>query len=188
MEKRIIFLDIDGVLRSFQAYTDRANYDPALGTTLANIYHNDGYRHLERTLLECVYYDWNKEACYCLRSLVKQSGARIVLSSSWRLYNDLAELRLLFALFDMGEYLIDKTKDHNFQRAQEIQEYLDQHKDITSFLILDDIDLRQDFPNRCIVTQKYLRLSEFQDGLDILLRPMDVSPFKRALTKNHDKK
>ena len=115
---KVIFLDIDGVLNS-RAY-DRERGD------------NDGNIDLSRLPL--------------VKEIVDKSGAFIVLSSNWRDYwekdpalcSDIGcELNKIFA--SAGLCLYDKTGYHRLGRAYEIKEWLGEHPDVESFVILDDI-------------------------------------------------
>ena len=115
---KIIFLDIDGVLNSRQ-------YDADSGTTGGNI-------DVSRLLL--------------LKQLVDQTGAKIVLTSSWRRHWDSdgectddigKELETTFGRFKMNLY--DKTPELNNDRAKEISKWLAMNRDVDAFVIIDDI-------------------------------------------------
>lgn len=115
---KIIFLDIDGVLNSRQ-------YDSGRGTTEGNI-------DVSRLLL--------------LKQLVDQTGAKIVLTSSWRRHWDPAgkctdEIgKGLEATFGgIGIDLYDKTPELDNDRAKEISKWLAMNRDVDAFVIIDDI-------------------------------------------------
>jgi len=115
---KIIFLDIDGVLNSHQ-------YDSGRGTAEGNI-------DVSRLLL--------------LKQLVDQTGAKIVLTSSWRRHWDPAgkctdEIgKGLEATFGrLGIDLYDKTPELDNDRAKEISKWLVMNRDVDAFVIIDDI-------------------------------------------------
>jgi hypothetical protein len=121
---KVVFLDFDGVLNSLA--------DVAFGKASA-----------------C----FQAAAVERLNAIVRQSSAKVVISSSWRVYHSLDELRTLLgnAGFD-GEIIgctpVSQNKearglaDIGVIRCQEIQAWIDAHPSpLTSFVILDDLDL-----------------------------------------------
>jgi len=108
---KIIFLDIDGVVTSVR--TGWYNFD---------IY-----------------------TVNFLRWLCKESGAKIVISSTWRYNHGHDFWKPIFEDYLHDDFKTpDKLKD-NFQirgkdcnRGDEIQAWLDKHKDVEKYLILDD--------------------------------------------------
>ena len=117
MEK-IIFLDIDGVLMS-----------------------NDWAEHV----LEQEGYDVNDTNELCdekiglLKEIIDATGAKIVLSSSWRFDDDaLASIKNQLARYDLGIYdLTSQRIDVVFNRTKELKLYIEEHR-IETYLILDD--------------------------------------------------
>jgi len=118
---KVIFLDVDGVLDSNNYFTEtNMNYmtDPV-----------------------------DMKAVARLAKIVEATGARLVLSSSWRHgwdhnYGKVRyECKLLMkALAEYGMRIYDKTGTAlKFDRAQEVKDWLRDHrKQVESFLILDD--------------------------------------------------
>lgn len=115
---KIIFLDIDGVLNSRQ-------YDAERGTAEGNI-------DVSRLLL--------------LKQLVDQTGAKIVLTSSWRCHWDPVgectdeigkALENTFGRF--GICLYDKTPELENDRSKEINEWLTMNRDVNAFVVIDDM-------------------------------------------------
>ncbi len=106
---KIIFLDIDGVLNDAPTILGTGNDLPTKA-------------HLD-----------------CLKQIVDATGAKIVLSSSWRLYksyrNDVKN-----ALSEVGLNFIDFTEELE-DRDKEIREWLNRHPEVESFVILDDEDV-----------------------------------------------
>ena len=144
MARKKIFLDIDGVLNSARYQRVRQE--------------NDG--NIDETRMPL------------LKELVEQTGADIVLSSTWRLHwgqteNECdavgRELNELFANY--GLIITDKTPvlEYSYMRADEIQAWLDMHKEeYDRFVILDDT-----FSGWCEL-QNYLVKTDFliQRGLE----------------------
>lgn len=77
-----------------------------------------------------------------LKTIVDATGVQIVLSSSWRLYDDYtADLRA--GLQEKGLDIIDKTielprNSPHRDRSAEILEWLSRHPEVVNFAIVDD--------------------------------------------------
>lgn len=117
---KVIFLDVDGVLNS-REYDGRRNWNE-----LTNI---------DETRLPLI------------KEIVDSTGAKIVLSSTWRQHWDRDSTRCdtaaqyineTFAKFGLSVY--DKTPDlGNSSRSEEIKKWLqDTNENIESFVIIDD--------------------------------------------------
>jgi hypothetical protein len=143
--RRIIFLDIDGVLQPLNKQ-DRFDHDlEQLKKDLAAKYNNDEYLDMDKYDLGAVWYDWDKEAVERLRKLCTDIPAEIVISSDWRRYSPLSRLKAYFKLHDLDRY-VTGTVDliPGKYRCDEITEYLKNNQDIYRFVILDDAHI-QDF-------------------------------------------
>ncbi len=138
MEKvKIIFLDIDGVLNSN--------------------FRNDTH---QRELSNGALIDMDRVAL--LGKLVKKTNAKIVLHSGWRFWfnNNLKPLRIeseklldMFQTEDIEIYdltpdytteEIRRTKKFSLVKAKEILGWLDMHKEIDSWIVIDDLDLHNE--------------------------------------------
>lgn len=118
MSRKIIFLDIDGVLNSSEF--------------------NDIYREL--FVIDPVEYDILDSGPIILVSdIVFNTGAEVVLSSSWREDED-AVWRAEQQLARYGVEIVDQTPlfGRNARRDDEINAWLDQHPEVTNYVILDD--------------------------------------------------
>ena len=116
---KIIFLDIDGVLNS-------KVYDRESTTEDGNI---------DKTRLPLV------------KRIVDETGAKIVLSTTWRKHwvreyacLDKTGKQLVDTLREAGLEIYDKTPYHErYDRPGEIREWLDEHGgEVEAFVILDD--------------------------------------------------
>ena len=118
---RVIFLDFDGVLNSWQ-WAKRTNQSGLLGI--------------------------DPEAVSRVREIVERTGCLIVVSSTWRLSRSVEALREVFASKGYPEPvpIIGKTRaDVSYpeparenKRGCEIQAWLDEHHEVTTICILDD--------------------------------------------------
>ena len=117
---KIIFLDIDGVLNVYCEGRDQ------FGCT----FHTNFVENL--------------------RNIVDKTGAKIVISSSWRT-DGLDVMKELWKYRDLPGEVIDVTPDSydlinegkfefydQVERGHEIQDWLDNHKEVTNYVIIDD--------------------------------------------------
>jgi len=112
---KIIFLDFDGVLNSWQSI--RENRIPDLFHCL------DAY-HVER-----------------LNRIVIATGAVVVVSSSWRIIHPIVELRESLVKAGFKGVVSDRTPRLPGERKDEIIEWINSHRDVhdvTSFVAIDD--------------------------------------------------
>jgi hypothetical protein len=121
---KIVFLDFDGVLNNFALMRD------------------DG-RPLDRL---------DPAAVARLEAIVARSGAKVVISSSWRVHRPLDDLREMLADLGFSGEVIDRTPeipvsryvDPFITRGREIQAWIDaQAEPLESYVILDDAYLEE---------------------------------------------
>lgn len=95
---------------------------------------------------------FHPECFHAFQTIVSNTHARIVLSTSWREFKDWENmLRDWFGA--IGIKIIGKTMANQSGRTAEIRSYLEEHKnEISNYLVLDDDDMRDDFPGHCIRT------------------------------------
>lgn len=137
--KKVVFLDIDGVLQPDKNHNRFENNLDELKQTWGRV--NPDYLTLDKWDMGATYFDWDLGAVDRLRKLLKLHDAKIVISSNWRTSKNLHKLRLLFNFYDLDKYVADVTVILDFKRggrSAEIQQYLDTHPEIEKFVILDD--------------------------------------------------
>jgi hypothetical protein len=113
----IIFLDIDGVLRTHES---DCYWSQKLGEPIPYMYK----RHFSPDALENLNY------------IVLLTGAKIIVTSTWRLFYTLTELKSLFRERGFKGDIIGVTGVCD-TRGEEIVEWLNDHK-IDNFVVLDD--------------------------------------------------
>lgn len=151
---RVIFLDIDGVLNGYSAKTKiMFNISKKLHfyKFLRSHYNVFGVRIFKTFLL------W---------LIVKFSGAKIVLSSSWRVgwdfnkgvnhTHDQVLLEKVFHMFHMKIFDVTESSVSGGSRGLEIQHWLNDNPDVTSFVILDDekFGIIDYYPDNLVITSK----------------------------------
>ena len=93
--------------------------------------------------------DLNKIAVGVLNDILLKSGAEIVISSDWRLYATLDEMKDLFHHFGIIKGPIDFTPElqtstkHANIRVDEINLWLSKHPEVTHWVAIDDLDLSE---------------------------------------------
>lgn len=87
-----------------------------------------------------------------LKLLVLHTDAKVVVSSSWK--DDESSLNSLKCkLYEYGIRAIDTTERRSYKtREVEIQEWLDAHPDVSNYVVLDDWDLSEFFPDHMVHT------------------------------------
>lgn len=128
---KVIFLDIDGVLNYTQWYVSDRNP--------GNLYGQEG--------------DIDPLCSDRINTICRETGAKIVISSDWRLSWPYCIDRLEKGGIDEG-LIIDRTPEHMWiehctqefldytSRGSEVDDWLSQHPDCDRYVILDD---RKDF-------------------------------------------
>ena len=138
-KRKVIFLDIDGVL---QPCSNQYRFDHDMYQTrqdMAEKFQDDRYLELDRYDVAAVCYDWDEKAVGCLKELIFHSKAEIVISSDWKRTRDIEDMRLLFKIHRLDGYITDMTPFEQFSsKADDIREYLKSHPDIGSYVVIDD--------------------------------------------------
>lgn len=122
---KICFLDIDGVLNSVNFFEEKSQ--SKRWNEFKEKYEN---KHIAFGLANI-----DPKAVELLNKLTEATGAKIVVSSSWR--GDSA-LQTIFTLAGIKEPIYGEThRLYSRYRGQEIQQWLDKHK-CDKYVILDD--------------------------------------------------
>ena len=140
---KVIFLDIDGVLNS----------DTYMKKQLDNS-------------SEGIESEIDPATLILLKKAVDTTGAKIILSSSWRImrkYNELEKFLMKF-----GISLSGKTPYVDGKRGLEIKQYLSENENIEQYLILDDEifeSFDEELVNHLILTKSDQNYHGFSEGL-----------------------
>ena len=143
-----LFLDIDGVLNSTEDWIEWK----VLGHP-----HNASLEMISRAKLAM------------LVNIVRETGCKLVLSSSWRLHYTNEEIIEMFNARDCyyitTDILIDQTPppERSSIRGHDIRSWLKEHPEVTQYVILDDS--RDFFPEQFqyhVKTDTYVGLTFYQ--------------------------
>ncbi len=112
---RVVFLDIDGVLNSENWLRQKSEaIDEPRGW-------------------------FDPRAVALLNKLLVETGAKIVVSSAWRLCHEFEELKGILKSVGIETEVVGITYNlGNVPRGHEIADYLSRHPEIDNFVILDD--------------------------------------------------
>ena len=144
---RVIFLDVDGVLNS-------ERYALRLEQRHRELGHAEPASPKRETTCDCfkLYHQIDRAAIARLNLLVRVTGAKIVVSSTWRKLFDLPELHRIFSEHGLVAELVGATPEGHKEpalleayghpervfRGYEIDYWLRQHPEVEKFVILDD--------------------------------------------------
>jgi len=128
-----IFLDIDGVLSTIKEYDKPrkkfwSKYDIANNLKIP--------------------YPFNEGCVKIFNEILTEFECKIIISSDWKLYWTLDELKQIFKFNNVIKDPVDITDNTekkvislNQKRYEEIYEYIKKHN-IRNFIVIDDLDLR----------------------------------------------
>lgn len=154
---RVIFLDIDGVLNNSTFWHEQHTKDPEKAE----------WGTMNET-------GWDPESIRCLNEIVDRTGATIIVSSTWRLrYSECVGCLTRAGINHPG----GRTPSHHHGiRGDEIKEWLDNHPEVETFVILDDdSDMREDQKPFFVQTswKNGLQKEHVDRAVNILLGPND---------------
>lgn len=174
---KIIFLDVDGVLRALHGNKDFLKHTKTIEINGQRVPLIGGSTDMAGI-------DFWPQALRSLRHVVARTGARIVLSSDWRkedvlkqgVCNQLEEYRIppLYGCtpdLDKASAGVVKTLHSSFRekRCKEIRRWIKAHPNVTIWVAIDDIDLSM--PDKEAKIQEMI--SGKADEASVFLDPME---------------
>ena len=154
---KVIFLDVDGVLNSDEYFDKIKNLN-----------------------IDGIQSEIDVEKIKMLNMAINETGAKIVLTSSWRYTRNAQELKKL-----LSEYGIptDSTPFIQNKRGLEIKQYLLENPDVENFIIVDD-ELFDSYDDELI--KKLVKISNGHNFGEGLL-PKDIDEIIKRLGRNKSK-
>jgi len=132
---KVLFLDFDGVLNSRQSqmFWDKKRDQ--------KFWQEEMYSSWEGSLLEYLAHEFCPIALSNVEEIVAHvPDLKVVISSSWRVNNDVEGLKKILApAKHLASRIIDVTpRFYGKKRGEEIQDWLDRHPEVTHYVIIDD--------------------------------------------------
>lgn len=147
---KVIFQDVDGVL--YPCFNRKALKQDAYRVKDMLVHKDSFFADAPAMDLLAVYEGWDAKAMQRLQFLIEDTGAKLVISSSWKIMRSLKTMQQLFAVYGLGQDVIALTpNDRGFLKEPAIQHYLSLHHEVEQYVILDDIDMSSTFPEHCVV-------------------------------------
>lgn len=128
---KVLFLDIDGVLNTFQIYKQPPSHIPKEQLKELDGYYIDICNTSDLRVS-------NLQAVVWLEKICKELNLSIVISSTWRLQYDKCVQSLRNSGLDNSIPIIGKTPTVGGYRGHEIEAWLKKHPEVTDFVIVDD--------------------------------------------------
>jgi len=138
---KIVFLDIDGVLNS--------------RNKLIELYNKTGKPHSGTS------FPFDEKCLENLKKLVEETNAKIVITSTWRMYEDNMNILLTkFKEYELDKHIIGYTPVLYISREEEINEYLEELEESCDFVIIDDITDMGELNDKLVITSPQTGFTE----------------------------
>ena len=124
-KKNIIFLDIDGVLKSYGSQKRFAHDIDATIDYLCERYDPEVVKHGDVHDVAAAFYDWDEIAVGRIAYLCRHTGSYIVMSTSWRQWNDTERFRLFLSFYGLEDYLLDTCENVPEDEMRESRNHTD---------------------------------------------------------------
>lgn len=158
---KVIFLDVDGVLNSDEYFDRIQNLD-----------------------IEGIESEIDINKVKLLKKAVDTTGAKVVLSSSWRYTKNALALKKLLA--DYGIRITDSTPVVENKRGLEIKKWLENNDNVEDFVILDDEVF--DSYDSCLMEKLVKMSKEKETDIGEGLLPENVEKIIERLGKTKENK
>ena len=185
---KVIFLDIDGVLQPYNSKNRFEKDRIALRERLSKEKGIDYSIYNEYDVAACAL-DWDKQAVERLKKIIAETDAKIVVSSDWRSERLPYKVRDLLSIWDLGKYWYADTLDYDEEKMKntidyiktknsdekyigyrnvEILDFVFNHKEITNFVAIDDMDISLGLENNFVHTYNIINDEQVEKCIEIL--------------------
>jgi hypothetical protein len=155
---KIIFLDHDGVICLSNNWGNRTK-------KRQKYLKKNPSSDIEQVPVDVRFDDFDKKAIKLLNEIISETDAEIVITSDWRYHATLEELREYYtnqgiikkpiATTEMFKDIFPKEwsslrfrAELEFERAKEISHWLSEHKSVTNWVAIDDLNMSEEFFNK----------------------------------------
>ena len=189
---KVIFLDIDGVLQAYDSKNRFGKGEEKMKEEVSELSKrlNRDYSIYNVYDVEACYLDWDKEAVERIKKIIKETGAKIVISSDWRSKELVNKMKDFLKIWDMEQYWAGETGDSGYEedemketrdyikekmkgkycsyRAVEILDYVRKHEEITNYVAIDDMDLLDELEEHFVKTKNLINNEQAEKCIEIL--------------------
>jgi hypothetical protein len=150
---KVIFLDHDGVVCLSNNWGSRLKKQKKWGGRKMSM-------TLREVPVEYRFDNFDKKAVKILNEVLVETGAEVVISSDWKLHGSLEDLGQFYDLMGVVKKPIDFTPIVNqsgtleLLRSLEIQKWLENNKNVTSWVSVDDLDMSLFLGDNFVLTPK----------------------------------
>lgn len=186
---KVIFLDVDGVLKPYYA---KGRFEVDMDELRKRFTRELGvdYTIYDRYDVASASEDWYEGAVERIRNILVETNAKIVVSSDWRSKEQPYKMRDFLRIWGLHEYWYadneyfnmesmkdaieyvkkkDEGKDIELnRRAVEIIDFVLKHKEITNFVAIDDIDLTKYLEGHFVGTYNVIGTWQVKKAIEIL--------------------
>lgn len=161
MNQPVIFLDFDGVISPRLQPGERLNPIEHLNTRLAASLNEPVLARISNSIVNIVDQHFDDVSCGLLARLQEEFQASIVVTSSWRIFHDVAELSGLLKI--KGISGVEDSLPSGGSRAELIRQYLRDQR-IVRYIVVDDMNLSKPFGFHFIRCKDGFGISEFEEA------------------------
>jgi hypothetical protein len=150
---KVLFLDHDGVVCLSNNWGSRLKKQKKWGGRKMSM-------TLREVPVEYRFDNFDKKAVKVLNEVLVETGAEVVVSSDWKLHGSLEDLGQFYDLMGIVKKPIDLTPIVNqsgtleLLRSLEIQKWLENNKNVTSWVSVDDLDMTLFLGDNFVLTPK----------------------------------
>jgi hypothetical protein len=150
---KVLFLDHDGVVCLSNNWGSRLKKQKKWGGRKMSM-------TLREVPVEYRFDNFDKKAVKVLNEVLVETGAEVVVSSDWKLHGSLEDLGQFYDLMGVVKKPIDLTPIVNqsgtleLLRSLEIQKWLENNKNVTSWVSVDDLDMTLFLGDNFVLTPK----------------------------------
>lgn len=150
---KVLFLDHDGVVCLSNNWGSRLKKQKKWGGRKMSM-------TLSEVPVEHRFDNFDKKAVKVLNEVLTETGAEIVVSSDWKLHGSLEDMGVYYDLMGVVKKpldftpIVDQSGTLELLRSLEIQQWLENNKNVTSWVSVDDLDMSLFLGDNFVLTPK----------------------------------
>jgi len=150
---KVLFLDHDGVVCLSNNWGSRLKKQKKWGGRKMSM-------TLREVPVEYRFDNFDKKAVKVLNEVLVETGAEVVVGSDWKLHGSLEDLGQFYDLMGVVKKpidltpIVDQSGTLELLRSLEIQKWLENNKNVTSWVSVDDLDMTLFLGDNFVLTPK----------------------------------